>query len=149
MTYLLDIATTVCIGLLIGTEFAVSAFINPIVWKLDERAQSQAVALFARKLGTVMPFWYGMSLLLLLVETAIRRHQAGVMLLGVAVGIWAAVIVLTLVFLVPINNRMTRLDGASFAEASRREHRKWDGMHRVRVAALIAAMVCFLLAVHA
>lgn len=143
----LDVATTVCVGLLIGTEFSVSAFVNPVVWRLDERAQSQAIAMFARLLGTVMPFWYGLSLLLLLAETAIRRHQAG-FLLSTASGIWVAVIVLTLLFLVPINNRMMGLDPDSFSNAARREHRKWDAMHRMRVLALSVAMVCFLIAVH-
>jgi len=37
---LLNIATILCIGLLIGAEFAVSAFINPVVWKLDPAAQA-------------------------------------------------------------------------------------------------------------
>jgi uncharacterized membrane protein len=142
----LDVATTVCVGLLIGTEFSVSAFVNPVVWKLDEGAQSQAIAMFARLLGTVMPFWYGLSLLLLLAETAIRWHQAGV-LLSAASGIWVAVIVLTLLFLVPINNRMMDLDPDSFSNAARGEHRKWDAMHRARVLALSVAMVCFLIAV--
>ena len=37
MRPLLDIVTTVCIGLLIGTEFAVAVFINPILRKLGAR----------------------------------------------------------------------------------------------------------------
>jgi hypothetical protein len=146
MLFFLDIVTTVCVGLLIGTEFSVSAFVNPVLWKLDARAQSQAIGMFARLLGTVMPFWYGLSLLLLLAETAIHWHAASA-LLSTASGIWAAVIVLTLLFLVPINNRMMHLDPGSFGDAARREHRKWDAMHRVRVLALSVAMVCFLIAV--
>lgn len=47
----LDIVTTVCIGLLIGSEFAVSVFINPILRKLDDLAQANAIHLFARRLG--------------------------------------------------------------------------------------------------
>ena len=64
MTSFLDIVTTLCIGLLIGTEFTVSAFINPILNQLDGRAQAGATRLFAKKLGTAMPFWYAASLLL-------------------------------------------------------------------------------------
>ena len=66
------------------------------------------------------------------------------MLLGAATGVWAAVIVLTLLFLVPIANRMARMDADSFTEAARREHRKWDALHRVRVAALAVSMATFL-----
>jgi hypothetical protein len=51
-------------------------------------------------------------------------------------------------FLVPINNRMMRLDASSFPEESQREHRRWEALHRLRVAALVMAMVCFLLAAH-
>jgi len=62
---LLHIATILCIGLLIGVEFAVSAFINPVVWKLDLAAQAEAFRLFGRRLGRAMPPWYIASLLLL------------------------------------------------------------------------------------
>ena len=147
MTGFLYIATTVCVGLMIGTEFAVSAFINPVLRKLDDRAQAKAISLFAGRLGRAMPFWYALCLLLLVVETIIERHEPGVTLLIVAISIWLVVIVLTLLFLVPINNRMMRLDAESFPEEAQREHRRWEALHRLRVAALVVAMVCFLLAV--
>jgi len=148
MILTLDIVTTMCIGLLIGTEFAVSAFVNPILWKLDESAQSRAVSLFARKLGAVMPFWYGASFLLLVAEAAIRWRTGGAALICAAAGLWAAAIILSLAVLVPINNRLARLDGLSFAATARREHRRWDTIHRIRVMELSAAMVCFLIAVY-
>jgi hypothetical protein len=47
----LDIVTVVSVGLLVGTEFAVSAFVNPVLWKLKDRAQARAVSLFAGRLG--------------------------------------------------------------------------------------------------
>ena len=140
----LDIATTLCIGPLVGTELAVSAFVNPVLWKLDAPAQAAAIRLFARRLGTAMPFWYSASFLLLLAVTLRHLHRPGVLLLGAASGIWAAVIVLTLLFLVPINNRMARIDADAFTDASRRQHRRWDRMHRLRVAALAVAMAAFL-----
>jgi uncharacterized membrane protein len=144
----LDIVTTVCIGLLIGTEFAVSVFINPVLWKLEDRAQAAAIRLFAARLGTAMPFWYAVSLLLLGLEAMLRHHEPGFALLILASVIWAVVILVTVLFLVPINNRMARLDSDSFPEEARREHKKWDTLHRLRVAALVIALVCFLLASH-
>jgi uncharacterized membrane protein len=140
---LLNILTTVSIGLLIGTEFAVSAFINPVLWKLEERAQARAISLFAAKLGTVMPFWYALNLVLLLVETVVHGHGPGKPLLVTASVIWAAVIALTVWFLVPINKRMTRL-ADSIPEEARRSHKRWDTLHRLRIVALIVAMICFL-----
>ncbi|MGB6130678.1 MAG: DUF1772 domain-containing protein [Acidobacteriaceae bacterium] len=144
---LLNIATILCIGPLVGVEFAVSAFVNPILWKLDSPSQAGAIRLFARRLGTAMPFWYIASLLLLVAVTLLRLHQPGVVLLGVAIGIWVAVIVLTLLSLVPINNRLARMDADAFTETARLEHRKWDTLHRVRVAALAVAMVIFLIGI--
>jgi uncharacterized membrane protein len=147
MRPLLDIVTTVCIGLMIGTEFAVSAFINPILRKLGAREELRAIRLFAAKLGTAMPFWYVASLLLLIAEAILRHGEAGSLLLIAAGAIWAAVIILTILFLVPINNRLARVDPDAAVEPALKEHGQWDAMHRFRVATLTAAMVCFLMAV--
>ena len=148
MITLLDILATLCIGLLIGTEFAVSAFINPVLRRLDNYSQGEAIRLFARRLGRAMPFWYAASLLLLIVEAIVRRHQSGDGMLLLAGAIWAVVIILTLLYLVPINNRLIRMDSGAFDENAQREHQKWDSLHRARVLALCASMLCFLVAVH-
>ena len=142
----LEMVTVVCIGLMIGTEFAVSAFINPVLWRLEGGAQMEAVRLFATKLGFVMPFWYALGLILLLAQTFVVRHQAALVPAAVASGIWMVVIALTLMYLVPINNKFVRRETADLTTAER-DHRKWDGMHRWRVAALTAAMVLFLMSV--
>jgi Domain of unknown function (DUF1772) len=141
---LLNTATIVCIGLMIGAEFAVSAFINPVIWKLEDGAQMQAVRLFATKLGFVMPIWYGLGFLLLLTETFISRHDPHVAMLAAASGIWALVIVMSLLVLVPINNRLAGSETAVVTETAQRDQRKWDTLHRVRVAALTTAMVMLL-----
>jgi uncharacterized membrane protein len=143
----LDIVTTVCLGLLIGTEFSVSVFVNPVLKRLDNGTRMKAISLFAKRLGTAMPYWYALSLLLLIAEAALRRHSDGISLLITANALWLAVIVLTIIFLVPINNRMMKLDSNSLADSSLREHRTWDLLHRGRVAVLSASMVCFLFAV--
>jgi uncharacterized membrane protein len=143
----LDILTVVCIGLLIGTEFTVSVFINPILQRLDTGTRMKTISYFAKRLGTAMPFWYVMSLLLLIAEAALRRNNYGESLLITAGALWLAVIVLTLTLLVPINNRMMRLDANSSSDSSLQEHRKWELLHRGRVAVLTTSMVCFLLAV--
>ena len=142
---LLDILTIASLGSLVGTEFAVSAFVNPVVWKLEDRAQGRAIALFAARLGRVMPFWYALSLLLLIVEIVTRWHEPELSLLIVAGSIWVAVILFTVVFLVPINNRMARLSPDSFSKTALREHKKWDALHRLRVLAVGVALICFLL----
>ena len=146
MLRLLDIVTTTCIGLLIGTELAVSVFINPILWRLDSVAQISAVRMFAKRLGTAMPFWYAASLALLIAEAIVRRHEANMALLMIACAIWAAVIVITMVFLVPINDRLAQTSVRSVAAVAQQQHKRWDKMHRYRVAALGISMLCFLIA---
>ncbi|HEX8711702.1 MAG TPA: DUF1772 domain-containing protein [Terracidiphilus sp.] len=147
MEHILDIAATLCIGLLIGTEFAVSAFINPVLEKLELSARVDATRRFARKLGTVMPFWYSFSLLLLVAESVILRHGPALPFLVAASAIWVAVIILTLLFLVPINNRIVQMDPASFVDSLRHQHQKWDTLHRWRVLALCVAMTCMLIGI--
>ena len=141
---LLNVATILCIGLLIGAEFAVSAFVNPVINKLDLAAKAEATRLFARLLGTVMPVWYIANLLLLISETIIHLHNSLIVWLGVAVAFWGAAIALSLVSLVPISNRLARMDADGWTESAQREHRKWDALHRVRVFALAVAMISFL-----
>jgi uncharacterized membrane protein len=142
---LFHIVTVISVGLMIGAEFAVAAFIDPILWKLEEPARTRAVGYFAGRLGKAMPFWYVLNLLLLLAEVLLLRGHAAAKLVGAAAAIWAAVIVLTLMFLVPINNRLAR-GSISNSDMAHHEHRRWDAMHRARVVALVAAMVLLVLA---
>ena len=147
MILALTILTTLCLGLMIGTEFSVSAFINPILRRLDIPGQARAIPLFARRLGAAMPFWYAAGLLLLISEAIVYRHESGDVLVIAAGTIWAAVIILTIVILVPIANRLAQLNSDAFPQEAQRERDKWDRLHRFRVAALVAAMVCHLVAI--
>ena len=147
MRPLLDVVTTVCIGLLIGTEFTVAVFINPILRKLGLREELRAIRLFAARLGSAMPVWCCVSFLLLIAEAIFRHGEAGSLLVIAAGVIWALVIILTVLFLVPINNRLARVDPESPVEPALQEHGDWDTMHRWRVASLTAAMICFVVAV--
>ncbi len=145
MTPILDIATTLCLGLMIGVEFAVSAFINPVLLQLDHASRSLATARFGRRLGRAMPFWYIAGLLLLAAESVLRRHTPAAALLWTAVAIWIAVIVITLLVLVPINNRIVAAT-QPFDPALSGQHARWDFLHRWRVAALTLALLLFLYA---
>ena len=149
MNLLLSTVAIVSIGLMIGVEFAVWVFINPALRKLADQSRAQAVLLFARILGKAMPFWYASNLVLLLVEWMYLRHAWGAPLLAVAAGLWVLAILLSLVFLVPINNRLAREESHATADYAHREHKRWDSLHRVRVVVLGVAMVLLLMAVHA
>ena len=139
--HLLDVLTILCAGLMIGNELAVSLFVNPVVWQLEDRSQAKALSLFAATLGKAMPFWYVLCLVLMMIEAYLRRYQPALTLLLIAVAIWVAIIVYTLTTLVPINNRIARLAGA-LPEGWQEEHKRWDMYHRWRILSLILAMVC-------
>jgi Domain of unknown function (DUF1772) len=141
MMLFLDVLTILCTGLMIGNELAVSLFVNPVIWQLEDRSQAKALSLFAGTLGTVMPFWYALCLVLMVTESYLRRHQPALTLLLAAVAIWIAIIVYTVTTLVPINNRIARLAEA-LPEGWREEHKTWDTHHRWRILLLTIGMVC-------
>lgn len=144
MMHLLDLLTILCAGLMIGNELTVSLFINPVLWRLDEPSQMKALSLFARILGKVMPFWYGLCLLLFGAEAYLRHHDPSLDLLVAAIVIWVGVILFTIASLLPINNRIAQLSTGSYYEGWQQEHKRWDRLHRWRIALLLAAMVCVL-----
>lgn len=137
----LDLLLIVSAGLMIGVEFSVSVFINPVMRKLPPEPQSFALSLFASRLGFVMPFWYGGCLLLLLAEAYLRRATSAFVPLLCAAGLWAAVIIFTIAVLVPINNRIAKLDSTSPATNWRGEHDRWDLLHKIRILLLFIAFL--------
>lgn len=149
MNTALDISTILSVGLMIGAELAVSVFINPILGQLDARAEASATRIFARRLGSAMPFWYILGFVLMMAETAIRRHETGITWLVAAVGLFALVIIATLIFLVPINNRIASAPVEVFPDSLKQEHKTWDLLHRGRVLVLASAMILFLVGIHA
>jgi hypothetical protein len=63
------------IGLMVGDELALSAFVNPAIWHLESGSQAQGLSLLARSLGRVMPVWYGLCPGLLTLESFLHRHH--------------------------------------------------------------------------
>jgi len=131
-----NIATIFFIFTLVGVEFSVSAFINPAAWRLDPIAQKALLGRLASVLGKVMPIWYPACASLLIFQTWIRWHMHGIDALLAADAIWLLTSVLTLFFLVPLNNHV-----AEGALNWQQAHRTWDRRHRVRIAALAVAAV--------
>jgi hypothetical protein len=132
VTKLIEIAALLLVGPLVGVEFGVAAFTNPLVAKLPDAAFRQVVGGGGRLLGAVMPFWYVGALLVLLAEAALFRN---VLVIGAATLMVAAVL-LSVTTLVPINNRIARWQ--TDADVSRDLARRWDRWHRLRVALLAA-----------
>jgi len=139
-----DILTILCVGLMIGTELTVSAFINPVVWQLEEKVQARILSLFTGLLGRVMPRWYASCFVLMLIEAYLRRHEPALPFLLTAAAIWLAVILFTIATLVPINKRMVVLESGPLPAGWRQEHKRWDVLNRWRILFLVVAMVFML-----
>ena len=133
--HLLDITTILLCGLLAGNELALSLFINPAIWKLNDLS---IVTELARVFGAAMPFWYALCFLLLAAEAWLHRHTAAEPLLLTAAILWALTIVFTLLLLVPRNNRIA---AATSSTDWLPLHRQWDRLHRVRIAAVILSTI--------
>ena len=140
MTKLIEIAALVLVGPLVGVEFGVAAFTNPIVAKLPDAAYRQVRSGGSRLLGAVMPFWYIGALVVLIAEAVLFRNA---LVIGAA-ALMAAAVLLSVTTLVPINNRIARRQ--TDADVLRELAARWDRLHWLRVALLAALWVLLVLA---
>jgi uncharacterized membrane protein len=146
MTVAYDIATATVVGLMAGNEFAVAAFVHPQLHKLGQSTHAQAAAPLAGVLGKAMPFWYGIALLVILGAAFEHRPVStgpGLFLLMAAI-LWTATIVFTITMLVPINNRIAKMDPDHPYDCWLQDRSRWDQLHQLRVALLIMAFVLLL-----
>ena len=68
MTEVLDVVAIIVAGLMVGSELAIAAFVHPTLDKLPDDVHLPAASAIARVMGTAMPFWYILTLLLTLAE---------------------------------------------------------------------------------
>ena len=134
--HLFDVFTVLVLLLLVGVEFSVSAFVNPSAWRLEPGPQFTMLSHFAAVLGKVMPVWYPAGLILLAVETWLHWHTAGSNLVLAALVLWFLASLGSILFLVPLNNRV--IEGGPGWEVI---HRTWDSRHRVRIVILAVAAI--------
>lgn len=135
MTQIVEMVAVLVVGPMVGSEFAVAAFAHPIVGRLPDDAFRVARSDSSRVLGRVMPFWYLAALALLVATAVVTRTW----LIGIAAGLMAAVILLTVAVMVPINNRIAAW--STNGELSRQLAARWDRLHWLRVLMLAALFV--------
>lgn len=145
MNHSIDALAVVITGLMVGVELAVAVFFHPLIARLPDDAFRAARGGAARALGTTMPFWYALSLLLLVALAIKERAAPGAWLYGAAGGLMALVVLLTVTLLVPINNRIAKWPATG--EVSRELATRWDRLHRLRVVLLLAVFVLLVLGV--
>ena len=135
----LEIVTTVVVGVMVGVEFSVAFVINPILNALPEDSRQLGHAHGGRMLGAVMPVWYIGSLLLSAVWAVAGRHHDGAGLVVTAGALLIFSVVMSLLLLVPINNRNKTWTPENRPDDWEEQMNRWNRYHYVRVAVIIAA----------
>ncbi|MCC9308622.1 DUF1772 domain-containing protein [Kitasatospora sp. RB6PN24] len=135
----LKVVTIVVVGVMVGVEFSVAFVINPILKALPDESCLSGRAHGGRMLGAVMPFWYIGSLVLAAVWAIAGWHRHGAGLVVIAGALLVLSVIMSLLLLVPINNR-----GKTWTQENRpadwkEQANRWDRFHYVRVADIIAA----------
>src|ERR1700733_13607359 len=142
----LFVITATVTGIMVGVEFAVAVFVNPIQLRLPVGSWIQATADGGRVLGRVMPFWYVGSLLLPDGAAAARGGGSGGDAAVAAAALLIVSVVMSVTLLVPINNRVITWTADDHPADWREQHQRWDRLHYARVAIIIAAFVLTLVA---
>ncbi|MFB7935830.1 anthrone oxygenase family protein [Streptomyces sp. NPDC056049] len=139
MLDVLEIATTVIVGLMVGVELSVAFVMNPIFSALPEDSGQQARSHGGRMLGAAMPVWYIGSLVLVAVWAVAGRGHDGAGLVVTAGVLLLVSVVMSILLLVPINNRGKTWTPENRPEDWKEQTKRWDRYHYVRVAVIVAA----------
>ncbi|GGP80131.1 DUF1772 domain-containing protein [Streptomyces sindenensis] len=141
MLDVLGVVTTVIVGLLVGVEFSVAFVINRILDALPDDSAQLGRSHGGRMLGALMPFWYIGSLALSAIWAVAGWGEKGVGLVIAAGALLLLSVVMSLLLLVPINDRGKTWTPEDRPADWREQMNRWDRYHYVRVAVLIAAFV--------
>jgi uncharacterized membrane protein len=137
----LEVFTIVVLGVMVGVEFSVAFVMNPILNGLPEDSGQLGRAHGGRMLGAVMPVWYITSLVLVAVWAVAGWHHHGAGLAVTAGALLILSVIMSILVLVPINNRGKTWTPDDRPADWREQMKRWDRFHYVRVAVLIAAFV--------
>ncbi|MFI5766681.1 anthrone oxygenase family protein [Streptomyces sp. NPDC051563] len=135
----LEIVTTVIVGVMVGVEFCVAFVVNRILNALPEDSGQLGRAHGGRMLGALMPFWYIGSLALASVWAVAGRDRPGAGLVVTAGALLILSVVMSVLLLVPINNRSKTWTPENRPEDWKEQMAAWDRWHYVRVAVIVAA----------
>ncbi|MER6788523.1 DUF1772 domain-containing protein [Streptomyces sp. NPDC000658] len=139
MFHALEVVTTVVVGVMVGVEFAVAFVMNRILNALPEDSRQRGHAHGGRMLGAVMPVWYIGSLALVAVWAIAGRHHHGAGLVVTAGALLLLSVVMSVLLLVPINNRNKTWTPENRPADWQEQLQRWERFHYVRVAVIVAA----------
>ncbi|MFE6027508.1 anthrone oxygenase family protein [Streptomyces niveus] len=135
----LEVFTTVVVGVMVGVEFSVAFVINRILDALPEDSGQLGRAHGGRMLGAVMPVWYITSLVLVVVWAIAGWHHHGAALVVTAGTLLLLSVIMSILLLVPINNRGKTWTPDNRPADWKQQMNRWDRLHYVRVAVIVAA----------
>jgi uncharacterized membrane protein len=135
----LEVFTTVIVGVMVGVEFSVAFIMSRILNALPEDSRQLGHAHGGRMLGALMPFWYMGSLALSAIWAVAGWHHRGAGLVVTAAGLLIVSVVMSILLLVPINNRNKTWTPDNRPADWKQQLSRWDRYHYVRVAVIIAA----------
>jgi uncharacterized membrane protein len=135
----LEVVTVVVVGVMVGVEFCVAFVVNRILGALPGDSGQLGRAHGGRMLGSAMPVWYITSLVLVVIWAVASWSLPGVGLV-VASGVLLLVsVVMSVLLLVPINNRSKTWTPENRPADWKEQGNRWDRYHYVRVAVIVAA----------
>jgi uncharacterized membrane protein len=135
----LEVFTVVVVGVMVGVEFSVAFVINPILAALPEDSGQLGRAHGGRMLGAAMPVWYVTSLVLVMVWAVAGWPHPGTGLVVTAAALLLLSVIMSILLLVPINNRSKTWTPENRPADWKEQANRWDRLHYVRVAVIIAA----------
>ncbi|MFF5225186.1 anthrone oxygenase family protein [Dactylosporangium sp. NPDC000521] len=135
----LGVVTVVIVGLMVGVEFSVAFIMSRILNALPGDSGQLGHAHGGRMLGALMPFWYIGSLLLSAVWAVAGWQDHGAGLVVTAAGLLVVSVVMSMLLLVPINNRNRTWTPENRPADWKQQLGRWNRYHYVRVAVIIAA----------
>uniref|UniRef100_UPI0004CA9294 DUF1772 domain-containing protein n=1 Tax=Streptomyces globisporus TaxID=1908 RepID=UPI0004CA9294 len=135
----LEVFTTVVVGLMVGVEFSVAFIMNRILDALPEDSGQLGHAHGGRMLGALMPFWYIGSLVLSALWAVAGWQRPGAGLVVIAAALLILSVVMSVLLLVPINNRNKTWTPENRPADWKQQLHRWGRYHYLRVAVIIAA----------
>ncbi|MFF7414064.1 anthrone oxygenase family protein [Streptomyces lydicus] len=135
----LEVVTTVIVGVMVGVEFCVAFVMGPILNALPGDSGQLGHAHGGRMLGAVMPFWYIGSLVLVGIWAFAGWDHQGTGLVVTAGALLILSVVMSLLLLVPINNRNKTWTVDNRPADWKQQLNRWERLHYIRVAVIIAA----------
>ena len=134
-----EVFTTVVVGVMVGVEFSVAFIMNRILDALPEDSGQLGHAHGGRMLGALMPFWYMGSLVLSALWAVAGWHHHGAGLVVTAAGLLIVSVIMSILLLVPINNRGKTWTPDNRPADWKQQMNRWLLFHYVRVAVIITA----------